>query len=145
MPMICCYPSFGGVNAIAMGLQKSGTQQLTQTAAWTRVTSWTPLSGFPSTVQSGDGIALNAGNYTFAFSVYWSSTFVGNTQEAHLVDASGVEVTGTYQTGANTDPTTLSGSMYWPGGVIYLEARSNNSTSTRRLIQATSNFSFTPA
>lgn len=142
--IISCPPS--GVVPLPMGLTKDGPQTLAQSSAWQRVVGWILHASYPATVQSGDGIALVPGNYAFTTHIQWGSVFTGNLQESRLVDSLGVEVPSTYRGTVNVNPMDHSGTISWPGGTIYLEARSDNSTSTRRLIGggANCNITFTP-
>ncbi len=45
---------------VAMGMDKSGAQNVNNSGTWEKLTGWVARSGFPLTVISGDGMQANA-------------------------------------------------------------------------------------
>lgn len=145
MPVITAtgqvYPT---VPPIPMGMDKSTAAQTLPENVWTRVIGWVAASGYPSTVITGDGLGLRAGQYAIDLRLGSTYTSLAFTRGVRIVDGAGNVIASATNAG---HPVTLTGTYSIPAGPIYVEGLLNTATLSRRDLQTGTDVHFyaTPA
>lgn len=118
------------VTTVPMGMEKNASTQVLDNGAYTVITGWAVRTGYPNTVLSGNGMALNGGTYS---SIAIQVRFSNSSETTLRVYRGSTLIHQGAQTGEVTNVTATLTNVSWPtnGEILTVQALRSDTTAYR--------------